>query len=40
MLDEELEVELQDAVDERCNVVNGDLGGYDEEAVCRKMAEQ
>ncbi len=35
----DLEAELQDAVDERCNIVNNEIGGYKEEAMCEKMAK-
>ena len=35
----DLEAELQDAVDERCNTVNNEIGGYKEEAMCVKMAK-
>ncbi len=35
----DLEAELQDAVNERCNIVNNEIGGYKEEAMCEKMAK-
>ncbi|KAL3130145.1 hypothetical protein ABBQ38_008455 [Trebouxia sp. C0009 RCD-2024] len=35
----DLEAELQDAVNERCNIVNNEIGGYNEEAMCEKMAK-
>jgi len=36
----DLEAELQDAVNERCNIVNNEIGGYNEEAVCEKLAKE
>ncbi|KAL0043170.1 hypothetical protein WJX82_002502 [Trebouxia sp. C0006] len=35
----DLEAELQDAVNDRCNTVNNEIGGYKEEAMCEKMAK-
>lgn len=34
----DLEAELQDAVNERAIIVNNEIGGYEEEAMCVKMA--
>lgn len=35
----DLEAELQDAVNERAIIVNNEIGGYEEEAMCVKMAK-
>ena len=35
----DLEAELQDAVNERAIIVNNEIGGYEEEAMCVKMVK-